>query len=97
MDVSELKPSPAVKIARLLKILESTYGITVDLSCPINKLIKAHDDCAKYTSMVFETSNIGSDPEYGKALLIQECIRMFLSEIAPKRINRKSSENKGAK
>ena len=95
MDITDLELGPAIKISRLLKILESTYGITVDLSAPINELIAVHDKCKSYTSSVFETTNIGTDPNYGKALLIQESIRMFLSEIAPKRINRKT-ENKGA-
>lgn len=96
MDVTDLEISPAIKIARLLKILESTYGITIDLSAPINELIDVHDECKSYTARVFENSNIGTDPEYGKALLIQESIRMFLSEIAPKRINRQKAEKKGA-
>ena len=96
MDVTDLEIGPAIKIAILLKILESAYGLTVDLSAPIPELISIHDKCKDYTTKVFEDSNIGTDPEYGKALLIQESIRMFLSEIAPKRINRKNSETKGA-
>lgn len=96
MDVTDLEIGPATKIARLLKILESTYGVTVDFSAPIGDLIAVHDECKDYTTRMFENSNIGTDPEYNKAFLIQESIRMFLREIAPKRINRKNAENKGA-
>lgn len=92
MNVTDLEISTATKIARLLRILESTYNTTIDFkNTSIVDLDKIHEECKLYTQMVLNESNIGSDPEYGKAMMVQEAIRLFLSEIAPKRIKRQKN------
>lgn len=86
MNVSDFKPVPNSKLDKISQLLNTMYGIQLDWSCSDEQLRDMMEHYKqKRLSVLAESSNVNVNPEYTKFVLITEAIRLFLTEIAPKR------------
>lgn len=90
MVVDDLGNSSHYKLSKLLGLLESMYGITIDFAAAENsvELETVYEEFGKVRTQIISEAHHNSyntNPDYTKAVLIQEAIRLFLSEVAPKR------------
>lgn len=93
MVIDELNTSSSYRLSRILNVLESIYGLTIDFSAANNhaELQSVYEEYGAVRSKIIRESQFNSynqDPDYTKAVLIQEAIHIFLSEVAPKRTKR---------
>lgn len=92
MNNNETHIRAAKKVATLNERLSHQYGIEVNFSSDVTHLkrVLEHYD-TKRAFLLNESGEVFalSNPEYAKAVLISEAVRMYLREIAPKRIRRK--------
>ena len=93
MVVDDLHMSPSYRLTRTLSLLESLYVVTIDFDAASNlselqEVYEAYDQVR--TGIIKESAfnSYDNDPRYSEAVLIQEAISIFLSEVAPKRIKR---------
>lgn len=98
MVTDELNTSAQYRLSKVLDLLESLYGLTIDFDAvnSVAELQSIYEAYGLERSRIISESAFNSynnDPTYTKAVLIQEAIRIFLSEVAPKRKkrNKKSS------
>jgi len=84
MQLSDFNISASVRIKQLTDLLEQMYGIQIDWDCPISYLETVLEHYQDRKQMVLQEHH--SSPEYTKSVLITEAIRIYLKEIAPKRI-----------
>jgi hypothetical protein len=93
MVISELNTSASYRLSKVLNLLESLYGLTIDFDAAesLAQLQSIYEMYGLERSKIIKESSHNSynnDPAYTKAVLIQEAIHIFLSEVAPKRIKR---------
>lgn len=98
MVVDDLSTSPSYRLSKVLGLLESLYGITIDFGAVTNvaELKSIYEAYGAERSRIISEAAYNSyshDPDYTKAVLIQEAIHIFLSEVAPKRIKRSKSSS----
>ena len=98
MVIDDLKDSSSYKLFRILNILESTHGITIDFDTieSIDELSNVYEACKAERNRMIAESAFNSDitsSEYTRVTLIQEAVRIFLREIAPKRIKRNKTSS----
>jgi hypothetical protein len=96
MVIDELNTSSNYRLSRLLGLLESLYGLTIDFDAAVStaELKSVAESYGEVRSQIIRESAFNSysqNPEYIKAVLIQEAIQIFLSEVAPKRIKRRKN------
>lgn len=87
MKFVELNESPSMRISKVLSILREKYNITVNLESPISDLDQLYEECKIYRNLMENNDRETRE----STILIQEAIRIFLSEIAPKRIHKKKA------
>lgn len=95
MVIDEINVSSSYQLARVLGLLESQHGITIDFDAAkdLAELRGLYEACGLERSRIIRESSFNScnnDPTYTRAVLIQEAINIFLSEVAPKRLRRKN-------
>lgn len=76
------------KIKKLEDILRESYGIEIDWESSTEDLLKSKNyyEVVKHKALMENNFNDYFENEnYSKAFLITEAIRIFLSEVAPKR------------
>ncbi len=76
------------KLQKLNEALTSQFGIELDFNSSIEHLVgvmSLYDD--KKRGLMMEGKDV-TDPDYAKAVLIAEAVRIYLKEIAPKRNKR---------
>jgi hypothetical protein len=93
MVIDELNTSANYRLSRILKVLESLYDVTIDFDAADNlaQLQSIYEVYGQERNRIIKESSYNSynnDPMYTKAVLIQEAIHIFLSEVAPKRTKR---------
>jgi hypothetical protein len=93
MVIEDLNTSASYRLTRVLNLLESLFGVTIDFQSARStaELKSLYEACGLERSRIIAESSYNSysqDPAYTKAILIQEAIQIFLSEVAPKRIKR---------
>jgi transcription elongation factor GreA-like protein len=93
MVIDDLKTSSSYRLSRILNVLESTHGVTIDFSAfeSLAELQSLHEAYGQQRSKIISESAFNSyneNPQYNEAVLIQEALGIFLSEVAPKRIKR---------
>jgi hypothetical protein len=93
MVIDELNTSASYRLSKVLNVLESLYGLTIDFDAAqsLAQLQSIYEMYGLERSRIIKESAFNSynnDPSYTKAVLIQEAIGIFLSEVAPKRIKR---------
>lgn len=96
MGIDELDNSAHFRLSRVLRVLESLYGLTIDFSAANNveELEAVHEAYGNMRRQIISEAHHNSyhaNPDYAKACLIQEAIGIFLSEVAPKRRRRKNN------
>lgn len=81
------------RLTRLLDALNSLCGVTINFTDNDDETLKSvmEEFISVKQQIVRESqfNNYHVDPEYTKACLIAEAIRIYLREIAPKRIRRR--------
>lgn len=96
MVIDELNSSASYRLSRVLNLLESLFGLTIDFDAAesLAQLQSIYEVYGLERSKIIKESTYNSynnDPQYTKAVLIQEAIHIFLSEVAPKRIRKKKT------
>lgn len=96
MGIDELNTSPNYRLSKVLGLLESLFGVTIDFDAANStaELQSVYEAYGLERSRIIKESTFNSynnDPGYTKAVLIQEAINIFLSEVAPKRLRKKTS------
>lgn len=93
MVIDELNTSPSYRLSKIVGLLESLYGLTIDFdaansTAELQSIYEAYG--LERSRIINEAAynSYQSNPDYTKAVLIQEAIHIFLSEVAPKRIKR---------
>jgi len=98
MVIDELNTSASYRLSRVLNLLESLCGVTINFDAVDNlaQLQSIYEVYGLERSRIIKESAFNSynnDPSYTKAVLIQEAIGIFLSEVAPKRIKRRKKNS----
>lgn len=96
MNIDELANSSHYRLSKVLGLLETMYGITIDFDGAVSseELAQVYEEFGAVRAQIISEAHHNSynqNPEYTKAVLIQEAIRIFLSEVAPKRRRRKKN------
>ncbi len=92
MNIRETRDQAIRKLTPLNERLSRQYGVSIDLASDevhLKQVLEHYN--AKREDMIFlqgETDAM-NDPDYAKAVLISETVRLLLREIAPKRTRRK--------
>jgi hypothetical protein len=93
-------PIHEMRLQKMHRMLEKLFGIELNLNVKnINKLKVLSEKYSGLKERILRESGFNSyyqNPEYVKAILILESINIFLSEVAPKRISKKSKRNNGS-
>lgn len=95
MVINELAIDPKYQIQKILKVLEESYGVSLDLNTSISDIQETYSQCSSIRNQIISESAFNSyhsNSEYQKCILIQEAIRLFLSEVAPKRLRRRNKK-----
>ena len=100
MVIDELNLSPNFRLSRLIRVLEHLYDLTLDFNSVNNTadLESIYEEYGLVRLQIIHESRhntYNQNPDYTKACLIQEAIHMYLSEVAPKRRNRKDHNKQG--
>lgn len=90
MVIDELDTGADYRLARIMRVLESQFSISLDFNAVKSRaeLLSIYQECGAIRSKIIRESQFNSynqDAEYTKACLIQEAIQLFLSEVAPQR------------
>lgn len=87
MNINDFEVDPKIKVAKLLSLLESRFGLTIDFQ-DYKKLVDTLIFCEQFklnykkNTILSESDN---NEDYIKASILSEAIRIVLKEIAPKR------------
>jgi len=93
MNVSDFKLRPNTRIKQFNDLLEQLYCLTIDFTASDEHLRTVFEHYSERKSLYLkEHAYDASSPEFNKIVLITEAIRIYLKEIAPKRI-KKSRRN----
>lgn len=87
MNIIDFDQKPAVRLKKITKVLESRFGLTLNLSDPV-KLIETLNYCEQFKANYKKNNNLteaDTNADYAKALMLSEAIRIILKEISPKR------------
>lgn len=98
MVIDDLNTSSEFRLKRIIQVLESLHGVTIDFDAVSSRaeLKSIYDEYGMIRSRIVETASYNSyfqDADYTKACLIQEAIAIFLSEVAPKRRPRRTKNS----
>lgn len=93
MFVEDLEHTAEYKLYKILESLETSHQIRLDFrKVNFDQLMSIYESYSVKRQKIVETSTHSSyteNKEYSEAKLIQEAIYIFLSEVAPKRLNRR--------
>lgn len=97
MVINELETSAAYRLAKVLDALFEQHQVVLDfLASDFDQLMSISEECASVKSRIVESTSHNTYHEnagYQEASLIQEAIQIFLSEVAPMRLNRRKKSN----
>lgn len=100
MFVKDLETTAHFKLAKVLETLQEQYNIVLDFTkTNFDELMDVYEACGSTKIQIVESvsyNSYHSNPSYLEASLIQEAIHIFLSEVAPKRLNRRLKTTNGA-
>jgi hypothetical protein len=92
MKISEERENAIRKTTPLNEHLSRQFGVSVDLASDNDHLRQVLGHYSVKRDFILEhqgEADALQDPDYAKAVLITEMVRMLLREIAPKRSRRK--------
>jgi len=97
MNINDLGSSAHAKLAAVLNTLVERHNVRLDFTATtLGELEAVYEACGSQRAKVVESASHNSyleNPSYTEATLIQEAIHIFLSEVAPKRLNRRRKSN----
>jgi hypothetical protein len=99
MVIDELDVSAEYRLSRMVNLLERLYDITLDFATvnsqvDLTTVYEKYDAVRKKIMRESHYNTYNLNPDYNMACLIQEAICLFLSEIAPKRHNRRQDRSR---
>lgn len=95
MLVDEVSTLPNYRLNKLLHTLNAVYGVKIDFDgnddATLQQVMESYGE--KKSAILRECgfNSYNGNEEYTKATLIMEAIKIYLVEIAPKRIRRKNA------
>jgi hypothetical protein len=93
MFIEDLEHTAAYKLFKILESLETSHRVRLNFhKANFDQLMSVYEAYSAKRQKIVETSTHSSfteNKEYSEAKLIQEAIYIFLSEVAPKRLNRR--------
>jgi hypothetical protein len=93
MNVSDFKSGPYTRLKQFNDLLEQLYGLKIDFDASEEHLRSVYEHYIDRKSLYLKENVYGANsPEFSKIVLITEAIRIYLKEIAPKRL-KKSRRN----
>ena len=97
MFINDFKNSNEHKLQQITHTLKSVYGVELKLDetpeSDLNTLRQSSEIIKNSIVSESQFNTYNSNPEYTKHTLIMEAIKLYLTEIAPKRRNNKIKEN----
>ena len=91
MLVHDLDTSAGFKLGRINNLLEQAFGLRIDFDSTDEHLSQVYEHYRQMRTALIKEHGIAglqSNPQYTKAVLISEAVRLYLREIAPKRIRK---------
>ena len=92
MTIRDERAHAMRKIAPLNERLAHQFGLQIDFASDeqhLRQVLEHYHATREFILAEYGESAAMNDPNYAKAVLISEAVRMYLREIAPKRIRRK--------
>jgi hypothetical protein len=97
MNIREDREQAIKKVMPLTERLSRQYGLTLNLRADNDHLRSVLEHYVAKRELMLNTqgeANAIKNPNYCKAVLISETVRLFLREIAPKRLSRRTKKEK---
>jgi hypothetical protein len=95
MIVNEFENSKEYRLQQIIHTLESIHGVKLDLdSQSVDELRTLGESCEIIKNSIVHESAFNTamqNPEYTKNMLMMEAIKIYLAEIAPKRMSKKKA------
>lgn len=95
MIVNEFENSKEYRLQQIMHTLESVHGMKLDFESKTVEEIQAlGESCEIVKNSIVKESAFNTamqNPEYTKNMLVLEAVRIYLAELAPKRMNKKKS------
>lgn len=99
MFINDFQSSNEHRLHQVLHTLKSVHGTELDLeNSELSDLESMRESSEIIKNSIVNESRFNtynSNPEYAKHMLIMEAVRLYLTEIAPKRLRRKVKESTG--
>ena len=96
MIVNEFESSKTYRLQQIKHTLESVHGVKLELDSKSDDEIRAlGESCEIIKNSIVKESAFNTsmqNPEYTKNILILEAIKLYLEEIAPKRMRKKQKQ-----
>ncbi len=92
MTIRDDRAQAMRKVAPLNERLAHQFGVQIDFASDelhLRQVLEHYHQKREFILAEGGESAAMNDPNYAKAVLISEAVRMYLREIAPKRIRRK--------
>lgn len=100
MVVNEFENSKQYRLQQIMHTLESVHGVRLDFDSQSYEDIKTlGESCEIVKNSIVKESAFNTamqNPEYTKNMLIIEAVRIYLSEVAPKRMSKKKAVKESA-
>ncbi len=93
MLVQDIRESATAKLTRLNDQLDQLFGLRIDYDSTNAHLRQVFEHYREMRTALLHYHGIAglqNNPQYAKAILISEAVRLFLREIAPKRTKQKN-------
>lgn len=94
MIIDEITILPEYKLSKIINTLRNVYGVNINLNENCHELLEKSLNNRKAIIMSEKFNTYHLNNEYNKELMISEALKLYLTEIAPKRLGRK--KKKGA-
>ena len=93
MNVNDLSNTAHYRLSKIMEALDTLHGVQLDFTkADFDTLIGVLEDCQSTRQSIVESTSFNTyheNKKFQEVGLIQEAIHIFLSEVAPKRLNRR--------
>lgn len=100
MIVNEFENSKEYRLQQIMHTLESVHGVKLDFESKTVEEIQAlGESCEIVKNSIVKESAFNTamqNPEYTKNMLVLEAVRIYLAELAPKRMSKKKTVKESA-